>query len=119
MTEQTNLTRLMQISTALGRQCSLPNVLRTLLDGIQTFNLSRVRLYSVSMEQKILIGWTKSGREADFIGRVFFVSKDPYVSAVLAEPLPQIFQRRPGDPISIEHDILNAAVAEWLLMPLV
>ncbi|MFQ5352035.1 MAG: GAF domain-containing protein, partial [Candidatus Binatia bacterium] len=116
--EKRILERLMETSAALLSDRSLPDVLDTILRGVQAIGFDRARLYLMAEDEETMVGQAQRGMEAEFKGFCLSVKDDPYVQTLLADPRPQVFERAEDHPLPYEMELAKEKVNRWACAPL-
>ncbi|MFZ0544003.1 MAG: GAF domain-containing protein, partial [Candidatus Promineifilaceae bacterium] len=110
--------QLLVTSTAMLSGWSLPDVLKTILAGVQSIGLDRVRLYLLSEDGKMLSAKAHINMGQDFTGLQLPVESDVYIQEIFEGVCPRIFNRENSQPWPYEEALAKEGVDEWVGVPL-
>jgi GAF domain-containing protein len=117
--EKQVLERLMEASTALLSEQSLPEILDIILQGVKAIGFDRVCLYLLSEDRHKLIGWAQAGMDVPFVGHQRPLETDRYMQILLADPRPHLFKRENGQLLPFDQVLAREEVKQWACVPLV
>ncbi|HXW00842.1 MAG TPA: response regulator, partial [Anaerolineae bacterium] len=117
--EKQILEELIKSSTALLSGQSLPEVLDTILHGVQAIGFDRVGLYLLSEDRQMMVGQAQADMPGEFVKHIRPVLTDIYMQALIANPRPQVFEREDEEPLPYEQELGREGVKQWACVPLV
>ncbi|MEM7115392.1 MAG: GAF domain-containing protein [Chloroflexota bacterium] len=116
--EKQILLKLLSTSTALLNKQALPDVLQTILQGVQSIGFDRVRLYLTSEDGETLTGTAHIGMDESFLGFEISLVYDKLLRQLTAVSSPEIMRRRNRKPFIFDEELDRADVDEWVYLPL-
>jgi PAS domain S-box-containing protein len=117
--EKQILERLMQTSPTLLSGRSLPDVLNTILHGVQAIGFDRVGLYLLSDDRQMMIGQAEVAINPAFVGHERPVASDDHMQILLSDARPHVFERENNQPLPFEQELGREGVDQWACVPLI
>jgi PAS domain S-box-containing protein len=117
--EKQVLEQLMETSPTLLSGRSLPDVLDTILHGVQAIGFDRVGLYLLSDDRQMMIGQAQVGINPAFVGHERPVAADSEIQILLSDSRPHVFERENIQPLPYEQVLGREGIYQWACAPLI
>lgn len=116
--EKQILEQLMNTSAALLTGQDLPQMLHSILQGVEAIGFDRIRLYLLSDDETHMVGNAAVNMDVPFVGLQLPIAGDSYLEALSAESGPEIMVRRDNKPLRYDQELARETVTEWVYLPL-